>query len=723
MKNLSHPLLRLMTMLFFGISTTIYVWWIVDKTEQMRIHQDFENRAMDLETAISRQIENALFALKAIEGFFNSNPQIQREEFREFTVNILAYYDSIHALGWTPRVKHAQREAYVTAAREDGLNEFQFTERNTDGELRTRSVTDAYSPVYYLEPLKGNQTALGFDLASNPERLVALEQSAASGTPVATAPITLVQETGSQTGAIVYLPIYDRSLLGAPNLSTEDRIKALRGHVSSVFRVGNLVSSALADLDLEGVVVQVFDKTGKDQIEMIYPAKALDTKLIDARSSTYLGYPKMPGRNWQIMIQQKPGFQQAQSSMTTVLVIPTGLLLTALLILFYWQSLSKEKLVANRRFQQVVEAFPQAVLGVDGDGMITLANRASETLFGFSPEEMHGKPLERFAPGIEMTGLKNRPGDKDSFETIETKEREGFIVQRDGHQVPVEINSRQVDSRDNLQSVVILLDIALRKEAEQRRRDYEAKLKQSNEDLQQFAYVASHDLKAPLRSIGSFVDLLQSRYLGEFDDQADKWIKIISGGVNRMQVLIDDLLAFSRVKSAGRKFESVDTGEVVEETLELLHSTINDAGARVSIVGEHSLPIIRGDRMQLIQLFQNLIENAIKYRKENDPLKVNISVTSTPEGDSWVFSVKDNGIGIDSAHREKIFDIFRRLHGPNEYDGSGVGLAICRGVLQRHGGEIWLGEDTEVGKGSVFQFRIGGVLSQENNEVRSYGIE
>ncbi len=223
-------------------------------------------------------------------------------------------------------------------------------------------------------------------------------------------------------------------------------------------------------------------------------------------------------------------------------------------------------------------------------------------------------------------------------------------------------------------------------------------LERSNLELQQFAYTASHDLQTPLRSITGFVQLLQKRYHGELDEQADDWIERVVNATERMQKLIHDLLAYSRVESRAQPFEEVDCNEVLEDALEMLGSSIKDAVEKI----EHGeLPVIAGDRSQLVQLFQNLIGNAIKYHDEDPP---QVSIHAVKKEDDWVFSVKDNGIGIASDQLEKIFEIFRRLHTPGEYPGTGIGLAVCRRVVHRHGGRIWV--ESEPGEGSTFKFTI-----------------
>lgn len=221
----------------------------------------------------------------------------------------------------------------------------------------------------------------------------------------------------------------------------------------------------------------------------------------------------------------------------------------------------------------------------------------------------------------------------------------------------------------------------------------------SNDELRQFAFVASHDLQEPLRSITSFCNLLKDEYHGRLDEQADNFIDRIVNGAKRMKALVTDLLAYSRVNRDEQiAFQEVDFREVVSDALANLQSSIQEADAEVSY-GE--LPTVVGDRVQLIQLVQNLIGNAIMYRSELPP---QIRFDARRDGEFWEFSVRDNGIGIAAEHHQQIFEIFKRLHGRDTYPGTGIGLAVCKKIVQRHGGQITV--VSQVGTGSDFRFTI-----------------
>ena len=225
-----------------------------------------------------------------------------------------------------------------------------------------------------------------------------------------------------------------------------------------------------------------------------------------------------------------------------------------------------------------------------------------------------------------------------------------------------------------------------------------AELKRSNQELEQFAYVASHDLQEPLRMVASYTQLLQRRYQDKLDDDANDFIHFAVDGANRMKALIDDLLSYSRISTRGREFKPTDINKVIENAASDLQMLIEEEGATLSW---DAMPTVMADEMQLVQLFQNLLRNAIKFRNDAPP---EISVHAAQNNGEWVFSVSDNGIGIEEQYFERIFIIFQRLHGKEEFSGTGIGLAVCKKIVERHGGRIWVA--SQPGFGSDFYFSI-----------------
>ncbi|MDH3717876.1 MAG: ATP-binding protein [Planctomycetota bacterium] len=265
-----------------------------------------------------------------------------------------------------------------------------------------------------------------------------------------------------------------------------------------------------------------------------------------------------------------------------------------------------------------------------------------------------------------------------------------------------------VRAHDELKDFSATLELRVAERTEQLK-EYAEQLERSNIDLQRFAYVASHDLQEPLRSVGGFCSLLQRRYGQQLDETANEWIARAVEGAERMSKLIRDLLEYSRIDTEVRPFESVSLAEVVEETVGALRGLVQQSQATIHC---DELPVVQANRLQMRQVFQNLIGNAIKFRGDDAP---HVNVSACKNETEWTISVSDNGIGVDSESGEAIFDVFKRLHPHDDYPGTGVGLAICRRVVERHGGRIWV--DTGPARGSTFHFTLP--IANDNEDAQS----
>lgn len=355
----------------------------------------------------------------------------------------------------------------------------------------------------------------------------------------------------------------------------------------------------------------------------------------------------------------------------------------------------------EQRFRAAIESAPTAMVMIDANGDIALVNAQTEVLFGYPREELLGQPVEILIP---ERLRKAHPESRGEFFAAPHARRMGagrdlHGVRKDGSEVPVEIGLSPVQTEDGLLVLSTIVDISERKRNEQTLREANEALLRSNIELQRFAYIASHDLQTPMHTISSFVNLLRSKYSDRLDARANDWIRRTVDAIQALQVLVRDLLEYSRVDAQPHPFEPVSLREVFDHAVGLLDVAIREAGAQITC---DELPVVAGDRSQLVQLTLNLIGNALKYRGTEPP---RIHVWADRKGHEWQISVRDNGIGIAARHQERIFDIFKRLHDQQEYPGTGIGLAVCRRVVHRHGGRIWV--DSEEGRGSVFHFTIG----------------
>ncbi len=341
-------------------------------------------------------------------------------------------------------------------------------------------------------------------------------------------------------------------------------------------------------------------------------------------------------------------------------------------------------------YRGLLDAAPDAMVVADKKGTIVLANERAEKSFGYGRDGLAGQPLTMIIPD----GLHGQPAANGSG-IEQTAQR------RDGSAFPIEITTNPMRGADGERVTVAIRDISGRKKTEAELLKKIAELTRSNEELGHFAYIASHDLQEPLRMVASYTQLLARRYKGKLDSEADEFIAFAVDGASRMQRLIQDLLSYSRIDTGGHELHAISSEEALRQALTNLQGAVEESHAEVT---HDPLPPVMADEGQLIQLFQNLLSNAIKYKKPGVP---RVHVAATRNGSNqWTFSVQDNGLGIEPQNFERIFGMFQRLHKRDEFSGTGIGLAICKKIVERHGGHISV--ESQPGVGSTFRFALAG---------------
>jgi PAS domain S-box-containing protein len=370
-------------------------------------------------------------------------------------------------------------------------------------------------------------------------------------------------------------------------------------------------------------------------------------------------------------------------------------------IVIYYRDTTLERRFSGlqERLAAIVQSSDDAIISKDLSGTITSWNRGAEKLFGYTAEEIVGKHISTLAA----------PDVVDEIPTILEKIRRGERVDhyetrrktKDGRILTVSLTVSPI--RDASGAVIgaskVGRDITEREIHEKALREANAALTQSNEDLQQFAYSASHDLQEPLRMVLAYGEMLKKKFGGVLDAKGEEYLSFVLEGATRMEQLLSDLRAYTRASTADKEpRQLIDADVVLKKTLGSIDSLIKESGA---VITQTHLPQIRIHEFQLEQLFQNLISNAIRYCSRETPL---INVRAEKQGHEWLFSIQDNGIGIDPQYKEQIFGLFKRLHTTSEYPGTGMGLAICQRIVQRAGGRIWV--ESELGKGSTIFFTL-----------------
>lgn len=359
---------------------------------------------------------------------------------------------------------------------------------------------------------------------------------------------------------------------------------------------------------------------------------------------------------------------------------------------------------SESRMRGIVESSTDAIVILDESCNILLFNSAAVAMFGCPQHEVIGHSFFQFIPEAEQQDFAKRLLDHTSAATPlhSVKQLEmATAKRRDGTEFKAELSFPQLIEEGEKVRTLILRDMTERLLIHE-------KLERSNLDLQQFAYVASHDLKTPLRSISGFVRLLEKNHSDQLDDHARALIRRTADATKRLEQLTEDLLHYARVDSEAKQFVSVNMADVAQEVIYLLDASISSAAGSVT---SGPLPVVLGDRTQLVQLLLNLIDNGLKYCQNRPPI---IRLSAQQEGEFWVFSVTDNGIGIDARFLDKVFEVFKRLHAQSEFPGTGIGLAVCRRVVEGHGGKIWA--TSQSGQGSVFSFTLPVRFTETKNE-------
>jgi PAS domain S-box-containing protein len=358
-----------------------------------------------------------------------------------------------------------------------------------------------------------------------------------------------------------------------------------------------------------------------------------------------------------------------------------------------------ERKKAEERFQLVVESAPNAMVLVNQDGLITLVNRQTEILFGYQRKELIGQKLEMLIPPrFRKIHPEHRKGFYKSLQSRPMGSgRDLFGLRKDGTEVQVEIGLNPIDTEEGQMVLASIINITERKVREGFERR-QVELESRNKELEQFAYIASHDLQEPLRTVYNYIEVFEEDYAHQIDETALGYLQSVKKATKRMQSLVRGLLHYSRLGRT-RKLTKTNFKKIIDHITQDLKSMITTSQASIDV---GPLPVLNVYETEMRQLFQNLVGNAIKYKRARVNPKIRIRAHKTDE--KWEFSVRDNGIGIDPAYHKRIFDVFQRLHNSRQYEGNGIGLASCKKIVELHQGEIWV--ESELGKGTTFYFTI-----------------
>jgi PAS domain S-box-containing protein len=461
------------------------------------------------------------------------------------------------------------------------------------------------------------------------------------------------------------------------------------------------------------------DELVGQKVKNIIPEGFAERLIADGTRSAAEALAQQIGTGIELSGRRKDGSEFPIEIMLSPLESAEGILVTAAIRNISMRKDAETHLAQMEgRYRGLLEAAPDAMVVVNQSGEIVLLNVQAEKQFGYRRDELVGQKVKNIIP----EGFAERliaDGTRSAAEALAQQIGTGIELsgrRKDGSEFPIEIMLSPLENAEGILVTAAIRNISMRKNADLHLLQKVEELNRSNEDLQQFSYVASHDLQEPLRMVASYTQLIASRYKGKLDADADEFIDFAVDGCNRMQRLIQDLLAYSRSGTDGKALQKRSSEDALNNALKNLSGTIAESGA---VVTHDALPVITTDETQLEQVFQNLVGNAIKYRGTHVPT---VHISAAQKGlDEWTFSVRDNGLGIEAQYFERIFILFQRLHGRTEFKGTGIGLAICKKIVEGLGGRIWV--KSQVGKGSTFYFTLPGKELKndiDSNELRAH---
>ena len=677
-----------------GLVLTALAFGLARHAERTASVHRFEFASSETIDDLVNVVLDDIEAVQSLGEHLNVTGMVAREEFRTLAAPVLARHPTIQALQWLPRVRRGERERFERRLR--------ITEGRAP-HLKASESREEHFPVFYVEPGKGNEAMLGFDTASEPIRRVAMLLAAGHATAVATA---RVADSNDDYAVQIFTPIYRKGLA----LDSEDlRGDGLTGFIAGTFRAADVVAQVMEAPGRAHLDIHLFDLSARETAQRLYP-KDSSLTLGDLRAGLHFEIATtVGGRRW--LLLSTPAANYAEEGWPIpILALLGGLCLTALGWAYAQGSASRGR--ARREAEDLLRSSEQKLramfvlspLGLalnSMDGRFIEANPAFLNIVGYSLDRLVRLSFR------DLTPARYAEDDARQLELLRTTGRYGpyekEYVADGGRRVPVRLSGMLVTGGDGVASIwSIVEDITEHLETQRALIGKTEELARSNTDLEQFAYVASHDLREPLRMVGTYVALIGRRYGHLLDDEGHEFIGFAKEGAERMDRLVLDLLEYSRIGRKARPMAPVPLAEAVEMATVHLRAQIEEAGASVEV---DKLPTVIGDRVELARLMQNLIGNAVKYRHENRPPV--IRVAAERRGDDWQISVADNGIGIGREYFQRIFLIFQRLHSRDKYDGTGIGLAVCKKIVEHHGGHIWAESDSEDGSTFIFTLPAG----------------
>ncbi|MBB1286793.1 CHASE domain-containing protein [Flavisolibacter sp. BT320] len=708
-----------------SIVLTIIAWYISHNNQKEKTKYRFEYAVSNIESAIQDRMTAYEQVLRNAVGFFYAADTVTRAEWRSYvqTLRLQQYYPGIQGLGFTFRLAPEDVNRFTQQVRAEGFPAFTIW----PGENR-----EVYHPIVYLEPFVGrNLRAFGYDMFTERNRRLAMQRAMDSGEPALSEMVRLVQETDDdvQKGCLLYLPVYNQKMsLG----TVEERRAALKGFVYSPFRINDLMKGIMGTVSPQ-IEFEIYDGRQTDTAHLFYASHGHNPRKSEADISvTHL--MQVAGNEWTLVFTPRNNFVSSYEVNQPNVIAIAGILVNLLLlyILIKINSLSTRNKILAEQYKAEKDRYEIVSLSTND---IIWEWDLVENRFRFNKnvEIVLGSPAPVNPLDFETWISHFHPDDKDRV----AKKMKSFIhsgkkfwsdeyrlLTADGSSIYILDRGHMVyDAEGNpVQMVGSMINITSRKEAEETQRRFNEslektvqsrtlELQRSNEDLERFAHVASHDLKEPVRKMLTSIDLIRIRYnhiLGEGVDLLNRLTK----SATRLNQMIESILVFSTVKYEPQRAEQVDLNSIFQHVRDDLELLVTEKGAEIHVA---PLPHVEGSSVLLHQLFYNLVNNALKFSKPGEKPVVTISsqVNHTTEGEIVDVTIADNGIGFGPDEADKIFQSFVRLHPKDKYEGTGLGLALCQRIVERHGGTIEA--EGSPGKGATFIVRLP--LQQQEGSI------
>lgn len=726
-----------------GIFLSFALFFVIRGWERKNLRSEFGTLAQERVEVLQSKMLALLEVLDSVAAFYSTNDHVSRDEFAKFVTDAKLRHAELQGLSWNPRVSAAQRTAYETAARREGFADFKFSEMNTAGKLVDAGAREEYVPVFYEEPMEKNEAALGFDLASNPQRKAALEKARDSGLPAATVPIRLVQETGDQMGFLVLMPIYR-----SPHTTPAERKSNLIGYASAIFRIGDLVESAWKNLGRNDANVRIADGTNGDA--MIYSLGEWNpaADAFGARQTLNIA-----GVKWVVSFQPTSRYLAARSLKQSWMALFAGLMITALLAGYIYRGIRRTAEIENRvaertaelssevsfrqraedalrktekKYRSIFENSIEGIFQTTLDGRYISANPALAHIYGYASSEQLMACLDDISGQLyvdptrreEFMRIVQEQGSVSNFES-QVRRKDGSIiwisekaraVRDEGDRViyyegAVEDITERKKAAVNLQKAHDELERRVAERTSElqaeivERKHAEATAEAASKAKSTFLAHMSHEIRTPLNAILGYAQILQRNH-GLTADQR-RAVETIATSGNHLFGLIDDVLDISKIEAGRMELQNAtfDLSSLIKRLESMFQHRCQQKGIRLFVESFTAHPHwVEGDEGKLRQVLINLLGNAVKFTETGE---VRLTAALKRKG-FYRFEVSDTGVGIPE---EEQGDVLRPFHqGTRGAGGAGLGLAISQRCVELMGGS--LGFTSEAGTGSRFYFTV-----------------